>query len=120
MSVYYYVCANCGEVLADYYDGTVWCECGKKYCCEKCAEEAEYKKSFCNKYKVSGDNELDMCSYENCENKRCSDCEHFKESSCCYCRNEDFEDWELLLYLLVKLNTSKERVVEEYRKYLEE
>lgn len=61
-----------------------------------------------------------MCSYENCENKNCSNCEHFKESSCSYCRNEDFEDGELLQYLLDKLNMSRECVVEEYRKYLEE
>lgn len=120
MSVYYYVCANCGEVLTDYDEGTEWCKYGNKYCCEKCVEEVGYKKSFCNKYKVSGGNELDMCSYENCGNKNCSNCEHFKESSCSYCRNEKFEDGELLQYLLDKLNMSRERVVEEYRKYLEE
>lgn len=35
MSVDYFVCSNCGEVLTDYDEGTEWCECGKKYCCEK-------------------------------------------------------------------------------------
>ena len=76
MGIYYYTCTHCGEVFPDVMN-YVACECGEIWCRSECAEEDGY---------INTENELDDGIPV--------------EISCKYCRHEDVEDSELIIFLL--------------------
>jgi hypothetical protein len=105
MGVDWLGCRNCGETFPDCGDFTS-CECGEHWCCDECAEEDGYKRSSC---KLGYDIEDNECE------KSCYDCDDFMETSCKYCREEDFEDYELLEFALKALNMSRNDLIEAYK-----
>ena len=83
MSVDWYTCQSCEEVFND-CGPMVWCECGKCWCSDECAEADGYKIA---------------------DNENTDDC------SCKYCRKEDATDSELLKSLMKLYGYSRESVV---------
>jgi hypothetical protein len=91
MGIDYYACNNCGDTFPDcgHY---VSCECGQHWCSYSCAEADGYK------YEEYEDEDGDM----------------FEESTCNFCRKEDFEDYELLSFALSKLDLSRQDLIKLY------
>lgn len=85
----YYVCTNCNESFGDYWDGIHFCDCGKSYCCSECAEDNGFR------YDTNG---------------------KYDEFSCGYCREERFDEYQILSWTLDTLNMTKEEVVEILKK----
>lgn len=83
-SVDYYKCDCCGKVFSDWDDDCHFCDCGKHYCSDECAEKCGFKEDL--------------------------------YSTCNFCRKEDFNDSQLLDYLLDKLDLSKEVLKSEMKK----
>jgi len=106
MGIDYLVCVNkdCGEGFPDVAD-YVSCECGKNWCSDLCAKDDGYIEESCARGIEIEDNEC----YTVCWN-----CENLIESSCKYCRGEDFSDSELLEFLLRTSNMNREELVSEY------
>ena len=93
MSVDFYACDNCGKTFPDcgrYY--TCNCDCGRHWCSLECAEEE---------------------GYEIGEDKDEED-----NTTCSFCRNESFEDCELLKFLLKKYKLTYTQVEKQYRETL--
>lgn len=86
MGVDFYPCNSCGETFCD-CGVYVGCDCGNKWCDTECAEEEGYQYN-----------------------------EETRDSSCSYCRKEDFEDSELLRYVLRKSGITREEIISEYKK----
>jgi len=90
MSVDYYVCKRCGRTFPDcgYF---VSCErCGEHWCSDECAEE--------DGFRVEIDNDAEY------------------STSCNFCREEDFDDSDLLAYALFAMNKTREELIEDYMK----
>ena len=105
MSVDFFDCRVCNESVCEcgHY---VSCEgCGNKWCSEECAEIDGYKAEHC---KLGYDDNSD------CEIS-CYRCENNVESSCSYCREEDFEDDELLGFALKVLGMKRETLIDSYK-----
>lgn len=121
MGVDYYPCKRCGEVYCDcgYY---VDCDedaggCGRDWCSDECAKADGYIECSCKL-----DKDIDSNGYadEECEHLEkgslcCHDCDHFVQASCKYCREEVFEDDEILKYALCLLNKTKEELIDEMK-----
>lgn len=90
MGVDYYSCKNCGETFPDCGD-YVGCECGKHWCSDECAE-------------VDGFQEEE-------DGFQPVDSQWEQETSCQFCRKEDFEDSELLTLALELLKITREDLV---------
>lgn len=86
MGVDWYTCDCCGENFPD----CVWCDCGKSWCSDKCAEKDGYQMPD------EGDDDGP------------------EETSCKFCRSEDVEDSELLKHCLKMLDISREDAVQNY------
>lgn len=105
MGVDWYSCKSCEDTFCDCGD-YVSCECGEHWCSDECAEADGYKRESCKlRYDVD-DNE--------CESS-CYCCENHIESSCKYCREEDFSDEVLLDYALQKLGLPREDLIKQYK-----
>lgn len=116
MSVDYLICNHCGDTFPDcgYY---VTCEgCGSHWCSDECAKEDGYIEEHCKKYSILDNRDL-MENYreDHCDYNDCYDCENYVGESCGYCRNEIFEDYELLNYTLKKLGITREDLIKEYK-----
>lgn len=85
MGVDWYPCKSCEEVFCDCGDYTR-CECGERWCSLECAEDDGYVV----KVNIQDDD----------------------ETSCDFCRGEDFTDTELLNYLLKSVGFTREEAVE--------
>lgn len=96
MGVDFYACSNCGDTFPDCGDFT-GCECGKHWCCDKCAESQGYRWEE-DGYLPKG------ASYE-------------QDTSCSYCRNEDYPDEDLLEFSLHKLRLTRDELIVEYTKF---
>lgn len=108
MSVDYYSCKYCGDTFCDCGD-YVQCDCGEHWCSDECAEEDGFKRESC---KSGYDTEDNQCEIE------CWRCKDKLESNCNYCREENFEDNELLRYVLDKhLNMSRQELIDDYKLY---
>jgi hypothetical protein len=94
MGVDWYSCRNCGDTFPDCGPHES-CECGEHWCCSSCAEE-------------------DGINYKYDEE------DDYETISCNYCREEDFEDYELLYFLFEKHNTSRQKVIEQYKQWKED
>ena len=108
MGIDYLVCANknCGEGFPDVRD-YVSCECGKSWCSDECAEEDGFFNERCKLGYDIDDNTCDISCWE---------CKSLIESSCKYCRGEDFDDKELLEFLLWTSNIDREELINEYKR----
>lgn len=91
MSIDYYSCNCCGETFPDcgYY---VSCDCGNHWCSDECA--------IADGYRIDKE----------------EDDEWEEETSCKYCREEDYDDSELLVYACVMLGITRDELVEKYKK----
>ena len=87
MGVDFFPCDYCSESICDCGD-YVQCECGRKWCDEKCAEKEGYKDS---------DEEGEPL-----------------DPTCSFCRNEQAEDSDLFNFLLKKYNLQRDAVLSEY------
>lgn len=88
------VCSFCGDTFSRCGDHES-CDCGKSWCSESCAE-ADGLQEEENGYIPPGE------TWE-------------QDSSCDYCRKEDYEDSELLEYALTKLlNMNRYELVAHY------
>lgn len=85
MGIDYLTCNNCGNTFNDCGD-YVYCDCGVNWCNDKCAKKDKYR------YKKSTE-----------------------ESSCKFCREEDFEDLILLKYALKELKLTRKQLVTNYK-----
>lgn len=95
MGIDFYACKNCGETFPDCGDYEN-CECGVNWCSRECAD-ADGLKEEPQGFKPK------WSSYE-------------QETSCKFCREEDFSDEELLSYCLKELKLSRDELIEEYKK----
>lgn len=95
MGIDFYSCERCGRGFPDVID-YVYCDCGNIWCCEECAEEDEFE------YGVEIDEDGD--EVYSCEG-----------STCKYCRNEDFNDSELLDHSLKLLKMTREQLILELK-----
>lgn len=107
MSVDFYACDNCKDTFCECGD-FVSCDCGKRWCSEYCAESDGYTSESC---KLGYDTEDNECK------DSCWDCENHLDSTCNYCRHEDFEDKTLLDYALQLLGMNREYLIKQYNKY---
>lgn len=91
MGVDYYACSHCGDTFPDagYH---VSCECGKHWDSDECAESDGFRSEELDDYE-----EIRTCSY---------------------CRNEEFEDYELLLYAINLLGIERDELVRMYRSHI--
>jgi hypothetical protein len=89
MGVDFFPCANCGESICDCGD-YVRCgdDCGRRWCCEKCALEDGFSKY---------DEELGEYSSD------------FK--TCKYCRDEELEDYILVDFLLKRAKLTRKKAI---------
>ncbi|WP_055068951.1 hypothetical protein [Clostridium massiliamazoniense] len=110
MSVGWYSCDYCEEIFCDY--GECICECGKKWCCNECAEEDGFKEAHC---KLGYDIRYEYSDDERCEKETCYKCENFIEESCSYCREEKFTEEEMLEKALELLGITEEELTKEMR-----
>ena len=123
MGVDYYSCDRCKDTYCDcgYY---VTCYedaggCGRSWCSDECAEKDGYRECSC---KLGKDIDSQGYANEDCEylerdSSYCGDCENFIEASCNYCRNEDFEEEDIIDYILKEYanNRSIDEIKEEMR-----
>lgn len=89
MGIDYYFCDRCGDsipVVIDY----VGCSCGYTWCSDICAKKDGYDDGF----------QLDEDGNE-----------IYKDSTCNYCRGDDFDNEELLRYSLELLKITREQLV---------
>lgn len=110
MGVDYYSCNYCGETFPDCGDYT-YCECGNSWCSDECATEEGYVKEYCKLGYDVEDNEEEDCCHE------CYGCSFHVETSCNYCRNEDYSNETLLDYALDLLGISRSNLIERYNQY---
>jgi len=108
MSVDFFDCIVCGESVCECGDFER-CECGRKWCSLECAYEDGFKEVSCK----NGYDNSDKCG----SGLRCWECEIQAEKSCKYCREEDFEDGELLDYMMGLFNYTREELIESYKTY---
>lgn len=109
MSLDYNVCDNCGEVTVNY---EIRCEsCGRHWCSYECSEEDGHLPTHCDKYGIYGETEVKKCrEIYKCKTE-CTKCEYLVPNLCAYCRDEKFEDSELLKYALGLLRMTKEELI---------
>lgn len=114
MSLDYYVCDKCQNVTVNY---CVRCEnCGRTWCSDECASEDGHRPTFCDKYEVFGDDEVELCrKIHKCEYDDCIKCDYLVPESCKYCREEDFEDYKLLKYALQLLNMTRQELIDKIK-----
>ena len=105
MSVDWYGCKKCGETFPDCGDYTS-CECGEMWCSDECAEKDGFKRESCKLEYDMDDNDCEESCY-NCDNKI--------ESSCKYCREEDFDDSILFKFALKSLGMERETLIQSYK-----
>ena len=128
MGVDYYSCDRCSDT---YCDGVhyVTCNeeaggCERSWCGNECADKDGYRECSC---KLGKDIDENGYADENCDCQSeggdyCDDCENFIRASCNYCRNEDFEDEDIIDYILKEyannrsINEIKEEMRLEYNK----
>lgn len=99
MGIDYYSCDECGEAFPDVCGYAVCTDCGNRLC-SKCM----------NEYGVSGE----MSSAESLEEVE----EEFKDEYdlCPFCSDDIITDDVLLAFAIEMLDTTKEKLIEEYLK----
>lgn len=120
MGVDWLSCYRCGETFPDCGD-FVSCndDCCKTWCCYECAEEDGFHEASCKL-------DLDISSEGYLEDDRgkcprakdsddewinCDGCENYIPTGCKYCRNEDYEDCDLLEKAMELLNCDRQYLI---------
>jgi len=96
VGVDFYACDYCGETFSDAGDYE-YCDCGRRWCDKWCADKDGLREEP-NGFVPNGG------YYE-------------QETSCKYCREEDFDDHDLLNFLIKIHNSSRSEVIEMYKKW---
>ena len=91
MGIDYCVCSECEQGFPDVIDYE-YCGCGREWCGEECAELGGLRKEY------DDDGDYD------------------ENGTCKYCRKEDFEDGELLDFILNREGIRREDVIQLYVK----
>ncbi|GAB6989505.1 hypothetical protein [Paenibacillus pini] len=94
MGVDWYACSKCNDAYCDAGD-YVSCECGESWCSDECAEE--------DKFQNEEDGFTPIGS------------EWSQDTSCKYCRKEDFDSETLLEFLLKELKMSRKELIKQYK-----
>lgn len=119
MSVDFLVCKRCGKTFCDCGD-FVSCECGETWCSDECAEADGFREESCKLGCNKDEDEMDACIDKEEYNKTgyvsCWNCENHIDSSCSFCRNEDYDDWVLLYEALKLLGMNREDLIERINK----
>lgn len=104
MSEEYYICKRCKEIFSDYGDYAN-CECGFHWCNGKCAKQDGLINHIDDNNKI-----CDSCDED------CHKCEKdLPETTCKYCREEDFDDRILLNFLMNVFKLNREKLIEIYK-----
>ena len=123
MSVAWNSCSYCGRTFSD-CGGNPKCNeegggCGRKWCSKECAKADGHIKEYCKLgrkvvqgYPESEEHKCDLALKDRSGYLSCEECECYVSESCSYCRNEAFEDSELLEYALQGLKMTKEELIE--------
>lgn len=102
MGVDFYACDQCGDTFPDCGD-YVSCDCGRKWCDHDCAEADGFEEI------EECEDDCDECELECCINDQ-------DRKSCRYCREEDYDDYELLQHVLsVHYENDRHRLIAEYK-----
>lgn len=91
MGIEFLFCNECETGFPDVYDYE-YCGCGRVWCDEECSELGGLRKEYDDDGEYDGD------------------------GTCKYCREEDFEDRELLNFFLKKEGIRREDVIKLYKK----
>ena len=122
MSVDYNVCNYCGDIFWE-GNGNPTCNeegggCSKVWCSAECAKADGHIKEYCKLgrkvvqgYPESEEYKCDLALKSN-GYLSCEECNNYVAESCSYCRNEAFEDSELLEYALKMLDISKSDLIQ--------
>lgn len=94
MSTDYRTC-ECGETFADCADGVVFCHCGMAWCSEECAAVDGYKEEVVT-HEDGSEEEIRSCNF---------------------CRGDDFDDRELLEFVMSAIGVDRDSLVEFYKQY---
>jgi hypothetical protein len=97
MGVDWLTCRTCGENFPDCGD-FVGCECGEHWCSDECAETDGFQ------------HEEDGFVPPNSKWEQ--------ETSCDICREEDFEDYQLLTLAMKKLGLTRYELIDLYKEEL--
>ena len=123
MGVDWLSCDNCGDTFPDCGDFvSCHCDCSSRWCDERCAEGHGHVRATCKAgCDISSEGYLecgaDIClktkDNENYDDEYicCNGCENYIEESCKYCREEDYEDTDLLEKALELLNVTREDLI---------
>lgn len=95
MGVDFLSCKSCGHNFPDCGD-YVSCECGEHWCCDDCAEGDGFQ------------HEEEGFTPKNSKWEQ--------ETSCSFCREEDYEDYQLLSFAITKLGMTRDKLIELYKK----
>lgn len=95
MGVDYYACNSCGETFPDCGDYT-HCECGMTWCDDSCAEGEGYQR------------EEDGFTPDGSK--------WSQDTSCNYCRKEDFDNSTLLNFVLENINKTRAELISDFKK----
>lgn len=118
MGVDFLVCKNCGRTFCDCGE-FVSCECGEDWCDNECAEEDGYLTEHCDlgcediSWNIKEDEREEGCMGTVNDNGviNCYDCEHYHETSCDYCRGENYDNADLLSKAMELLNCDRQYLI---------
>jgi hypothetical protein len=91
MGVDFLACETCGDTFPDCGD-YVSCECGRRWCSDSCAESDGFR--------------------EEEDGFTPKDSNWGQDTSCDFCRGEDFEDYEILAEVLALLGKTRKDIIE--------
>ena len=124
MSVDYNVCSYCEDTFCEGGGNPSCVEegggCGRDWCSDECAKADGYIKEYCKLkrrivqgYPESEEHKCDLALKDRSGHLSCEECEGYVVESCSYCRNEAFEDGELLEYALSLVGMGKEELIKD-------
>lgn len=117
MGVDFYTCHSCEDTFPDFGDYVTCESCGTHWCSDECAEEEGYIEEHCTKYNVYGYIDLNAeREIRGCNHNYCGEtCEFYVLGSCKFCRNEDYEDYELLSKALHLLGMTRDKLIKKMK-----
>ena len=126
MGVDWLSCKNCGDTFPDCGE-FIRCndDCSSEWCSMECAEEDGFTYAECKLgLDVSSEGYLED-DYDKCPRAKgkssdsyidCDGCENYTPTSCKYCRNEDYDDRQLLNKAIELLNCDRQFLINELNK----
>ena len=115
MSLAYYVCNHCGEIMVnDVYEECSSCE--RVWCSDECATKDGHNPVWCDKYEEYGAHRISKLRKEHNCKTNCESCSYYVKESCDYCRGDNFDDIVLLENALYLLGISREQLCDIVKK----